>query len=162
MMADARRVKSLFSYRRNVEEMWEAWEHRSWSTGPVGNRGDGILGSFWAARVAENFDDPLPGAARPVGQPYATGGCRGSPSQGVPLLMRRFGELCASRVCVLRVLRFARVAFGVFAFWAVCALARFCRVSSSRVVHSAFWTSCMLCVSGPYVCVLEFACCLTF
>ena len=43
----------------------------SWNTGPVGNRGDGILGSLWAAGVAEEFDvillQELPGQwANPV------------------------------------------------------------------------------------------------
>ena len=132
----------------------------SWNTGP--GRAKSIVSKLRDARVSEEFDvillQELPGQ---WANPMTPGAVEKLLHQVFPSYFRRFGEFCASRVCVLCVLFFC-----AFCVLGVCVLGvlrfgAFCRVSVLRVVHSAFWTSCILCVSGPCVCVLEFACCLT-
>ena len=96
----------------------------SWNTGP--GRAKSIVSKLRDARVSEEFDvillQELPGQ---WANPMTPGAVEKLLHQVFPSYLRRFGEFCASRVCVLcvcfflRVLRFGCVRFGRFALWRV-------------------------------------------
>ena len=88
----------------------------SWSTGPAGRVGASIVEKLLEAGVAapppHGFDVIL--LQELSGQwaaPLTPGEVEDFLSPVFPLLLRRFNKFCASRVCVLHVLRVARFAF---------------------------------------------------